>query len=457
MRKIEPKVVRFKLRDLRPAAYNPRVIGDEALAGLSASIKKFGCVEPIVVNTRGGKNTIIGGHQRCRVLCDLHGRNYSCLCVAVDLNKIDEKLLNLTLNNPEIQGQFVEELGRYIDELRESLSNDNDYLALQINALRNEYPGAERIGLTGDDAVPELPKKPQTKPGDLWQLDGHRLLCGDSTKMTDILKLIGKKKAKMCFTSPPYNIAGGMYENYKDSLKSAAYINFNLTVANNVKQVLDGFLFWNISYNSNSRWEFIEIFYRMIKECGFTFLENIVWDKEKAMPITGKTGLTRQYEDVLLLTNQEIGYEVDFCFVGTTKRMWAFNKKNQRGVSNYWRIPVKDDTQLKNLKACFPVALPCKAIDLMSEPKDLVIESFSGSGTTIIAAEKLDRRCYAIELEPTYCDVAVKRWEEWTGKKARLIRAPKGPKSKTGVITAGKGKKRATRQPGGQKRVKHSC
>ena len=427
-KRLDPKIRKFKLSELKPAKYNPRVITDDAFAGLAASIQKFGCVEPIVVNVRGGRNTIIGGHQRYRALLKLHRLSYSCFCVTVDLNKSDEKLLNLTLNNRHIQGEFIKELAEYIDQLRAELPNDNDFLNLRIKELRDECGYEDKIGLTDDDQIPAPPKKPRTKSGDIWELGEHRLLCGDSTKRDDVLKLMGGKKAKMCFTSPPYNMGGGMYENYKDSLKSAAYINFNLVVACNIKAVLRGFLFWNISYNANTRWEFIEIFYRLIKECGFTFLENIVWDKEKAMPITGKTGLTRQYEDILLLTNQEIGHVLDFCFVGTTEKTWVFDKTNQRGVSNYWRIPVKDNTQLENHKACFPVALPCRAIDLMSNKGDLIIEPFGGSGTTIIAAEKLDRKCYAIELDPGYCDVTIKRWEEWTGKKAKLAQSAKRPK-----------------------------
>jgi len=422
-KKIIPQIERFELSELEPSAYNPRTISPEALAGLGESLKRFGCVEPIVVNIAGGKRRIIGGHQRFKALKKLHGDKYKCICVTVELSKTDEKLLNLTLNNPRIQGEFIEEIGQYIDELKECLGEDAGFVELRINELRDGFGGTVKVGLTDDDYIPEIPKKPITKSGEIWELGEHRLLCGDSTNMKDVLKLMGKKKAKMCFTSPPYNMGGGLYENYKDSLKSSHYISFNLVVASNIRKALDGFLFWNISYNTKTRWEFIEIFYRLIKECHYAFLENIVWDKERAMPINSQTGMTRQYENVLLLTNQEIGHDLDFCFVGTTQKTWGFNKNNQKGVSNYWRIPVKNNTQLENHKACFPVELPCKAIDLMSGKKDIVIEPFCGSGTTIIACQKLERRCFAIELDPIYCDVAVKRWEEWTGEKARRVKA----------------------------------
>ena len=257
-----PEIKRFRLEQLRPAPYNPREISDDALEGLAASLKKFGCVEPIVVNIRNGKNIIVGGNQRFKVLSAAGVKE--CICVAVDLSEADEKTLNLTLNNPEIQGQFIAELESYIEQLRSEISN-SDFVNLRIAELSQQIGGDHKIGLTDDDEVPDLPKKAITKTDDIWQLGDHRLLCGNSTEMRDLLKLMGRKKAKMCFTSPPYNMAGDMYEHYKDSMKSAQYISFNLIVAGNIKKVLNGFLFWNISYNVNSRWEFIEIFYRLIK------------------------------------------------------------------------------------------------------------------------------------------------------------------------------------------------
>jgi len=108
----EPKLSKFSLKELRPAGYNPRVIDDDALAGLAASLKRFGCVEPIVINTRGGKNTIVVGHQRYKVLKSAGAKE--CICVTVDLARADEKLLNITLNNPHTQGRFIEAIDEYI-------------------------------------------------------------------------------------------------------------------------------------------------------------------------------------------------------------------------------------------------------------------------------------------------------------------------------------------------------
>jgi len=133
---IQPQIKEFRLGELRPARYNPRVISDEALAGLAASIKKFGCVEPIIVNTRDGKNTIIGGNQRFKVLSAAGIEK--CICIIVDLNSADEKILNLTLNNPEIQGEFIKELGEYIDTIQREMPAGGDFLNLKIKQLREE-------------------------------------------------------------------------------------------------------------------------------------------------------------------------------------------------------------------------------------------------------------------------------------------------------------------------------
>lgn len=209
-----------------------------------------------------------------------------------------------------------------------------------------------------------------------------------------------------------------MYENYKDNLKSEEYIKFNLEVIKNIKEFLKGFIFWNISYNKNARWEFIEIMYRIVKETGLKFLELIVWDKGHALPINSKEGLTRQYEDILLVGDeQSISNDLELYFLGRNNRKAYFNKKNQRGITNYWRIGT-NKTQLTNHLACFPVALPKRGIELMTDREDIVIDCFGGSGSTLIACEQLKRKCYIIELDPKYCEVIINRFEKFTNQKA---------------------------------------
>jgi hypothetical protein len=194
-----PGVGMFKMKDLELADYNPRVIDAEALEGLTNSISRFGCVEPIVVNTRGRHNVIVGGNQRFKALQGLGVTE--CLCVTISCSRADEKLLNLTLNNPLIQGDFIKKMVDYIEQLRRELPDD------RIADLQNElgrFPG--KTGRVPDDEIPRIPEKVTARPGDLWILGKHRLLCGDSTKGHMVSRLMNGQKAALFATDPPYCI-----------------------------------------------------------------------------------------------------------------------------------------------------------------------------------------------------------------------------------------------------------
>jgi len=144
----------------------------------------------------------------------------------------------------------------------------------------------------------------------------------------------------------------------------------------------------------------------------------IVWDKGHALPITSKEGLTRQYEDILLVGDQEsISSDLELYFCGRNDNKAYFNKKTNRGITNYWRIGT-NRTQLKNHLACFPVALPVKGIELMTSRGEIIMDPFLGSGSTLMAAEKTGRRCFGCELDPKYVEVCINRFEGATGKRA---------------------------------------
>ncbi len=411
------KIETIKIKDLKAAKYNPRKDlkpEDKEYQKIKKSILKFGYVETIIVNK---DLTVIGGHQRLKILEELGYEEIECN--VVDLTKDEEKALNIALNNlsGDWDNQKLEDL---IAELKEK-DFDLDVTGFDEEEIENMLD--ESIDLKDDNF--ELEKelkqieKPIVKLGDIWILGKHRLMCGDSTSKDDVEKLMKNDVAKCIFTSPPYNMSSKMYENYEDNLESRKYIDFNLNVVKLWTNYLKGFLFWNISYNKNSRWEFIEILYKIVKETGLKFMELIVWDKGHGMPITSKEMLTRQYEDILMVGNEEaISEDMELYYLGTTDKKAYFNKKTGKGISNYWRIST-ENTQLDNHKACFPLELPAKAIELTTNRDDIIIDCFGGSGTTLIAAEKTDRKCYTMELDPVYCDVIIKRWEKLTGKKAK--------------------------------------
>lgn len=396
--------LKIKVSELKENKKNPKKHDEELI---KSSINDLGFVDPIVVDEN---NIIMAGHGRLKALKDLGEKEVDVIKVSGWTQEQKDRYLLLSNKSVESGGWDMDLLADIDKELLKQVGFESSELDKIFKKER-------------ENEIPETPKKAISKKGELYQLGNHRLLCGDSTKKDNLEKLMENKKAKLCFTSPPYNMANrNYYLNYKDNLKSQEYINFNLKVVKNIEQFLKGFIFWNISYNTYSRWEFIEIFYRIIKETDLRFLENIVWDKGHGMPITSKNGLTRRYEDILVVGNEEeISKDLEFNFLGTTDLKQWFNKKNQKGLSNYWNIDTFK-SQHKDIKACFPVELPRKAIEIMTDRDDIVLDPFGGSGSTLIACEQLDRKCYMMELDPKYCDVIIKRWENYTGKKAKKIK-----------------------------------
>ena len=429
------KIEKISLEKLNPAKYNPRVElqkEDERYQRIKASIQEFGLVDPIIVNSK--TMTIVGGHQRYNILTIFSYskiREYNILkdlgmkdadCVLLELTEKQEKRLNLSLNKNS--GLWDE---TKLEELFEELNlSDEELFATgfteeEITDLLKNNEEIQDDNFDVKEALKEVEKKTITKMGDIWKLGNNRLMCGDSTNRDDVKRLLNGEKIKCLFTSPPYNMGANLYENYTDNLESKKYIDFNINVVMTWIEHLKGYLFWNISYNKNTRWEFIEILYRMIKESGLRYMELIVWDKGHGMPIVSKDMLTRQYEDILMLGDDaSISNDMELYYLGTTEQRGYFNKKKGKGITNYWRIGT-GNTQLDNHKACFPVELPARAIELTTDKNDVVVDCFGGSGTTLIAAEQMQRRCYMMELDPQYCDVIIKRWEKLTGKKAELI------------------------------------
>lgn len=394
-----------KINQLVPFEGNPRQMTEKQNEDLKKSLEKFNLVEIPAIDT---DDKIIAGHQRLRIL-QMIGRGKEEIDVRVPNRKLTDKEFR------EYNIRSNKNLGEWDFDI---LANFDEDLLLDVGFDSEELD--KIFGLeTEEDEIPDLPKDAKTNLGDIYQLGNHRLMCGDCLK--DLQLLLENKKVKLCFTSPPYNMAGGMYEKYKDNLKSEKFIDLHLEAIREVKKYLNGFIFWNVSYNKNARWEFLEILYKITKEKGLRFLELIVWDKGHGLPINSKRALTRRYEDLLLVGDEDsIQKDLELFFIGECGQKSWFNKKNHRGITNYWRITT-NNTQLKNLKACFPVALPQRGIELMTSREDNIIDIFGGSGSTLIAAEKTNRNCYIMELDPKYCDVIIKRWEKFTGKKAKKL------------------------------------
>lgn len=388
---------KLPLSELNPAAYNPRKISDANLAGLRVSLEKFGLVQPIIVNIRDGRNVIIGGHQRFKLLA-AEGIS-SAMCVTVDRSESDERLLNITLNNPAAQGEFIEDLDAYIDQLRNIVGDDSAILDLRIEELRSELAATNRVGLVDDNLIPEAAET-ITQLGDLWILGAHRLLCGDSTIIADVTQLMDGKKADMVFTDPPYgvNLKGGKQ---------------NKTIASDLTQVAIPFSFdLAVKNATTSRARF----YFCGGESNLSLYEKLFDRHLNQLPrhlIWVKNGF------VMKPNNYHNQYEMiyfGFKPTGGGLKYW-FSGRTEKEASDVWQI--KKDAGSKYLHPTQkPVELPERAIKNSSPIGAGVYDPFLGSGSTLIACEKTGRHCFGMELDPHYCDVIVKRWQDWTGKTA---------------------------------------
>jgi len=386
---------------------NPRAIKEVDYERLKNLIKELGLFKPFVINQ---DNIILGGNMRYRVCKDL---GYKEVFVSVVKTNNEAEMFSYALADNDRAGYYEEDKVAELVLQNPTLKLDLHKLDLGQQTSIEEI--LERFGPSlEEDEPPELEEgEAISKLGEVYQLGKHRLMCGDSTKIEDVEKLMNGQKADMVFTSPPYNMGADMYENYEDNLKSQEYIDFNLEVVHTWLPFLKGYLFWNISYNKNSRWEFLEIMYRLVKETGLRFLEMIVWDKGHALPITSADMLTRQYEDILFLGDEEsVSRDMELFYMGTKYKRAYMNKKTNRGITNYWKVDT-NKTQIENHLACFPVRLPAKAINLVTQPNEIVVDMFGGSGSTLIACEQLNRVCYMMELDEHYVDVIRKRYHKF--------------------------------------------
>jgi len=368
------KIEKRKINDLKFYPGNPRKISKEMLESLKKSLSEFGIVDPLVINK---DNQVIGGNQRLKALQDLKIEEVDA--VIVDFPKSKEKALNVALNKiaGEFDGELLESFIKGIEPIDLELTGfDNN----EIEDLIAQFRIPEE-GLTDDD---EIPEKVETvcKTGDLWQLGNHRLLCGDATKKEDVDKLMGGEKADMVFTDPPYGI------NYKDLKgKHRPIANDNGVAISDLLTLLPNDCPRYVCCN----WKSYPEFYQAIPNSKAL----IVWDK----------GYGVQNLDKFYKRHEFIIYYGKFGGEKTVDGdVWLINR----------------EVRLDHPTAK-PVELIERAIRYSSKVDNIVLDFFGGSGSTLIACEKLGRRCYMMEIDEHYCDVIIQRWQNFTGKQAEKI------------------------------------
>ena len=258
------------------------------------------------------------------------------------------------------------------------------------------------------DPIPEVPKTPKTKIGDIYQLDNHRLICGDSTDLETYKKLLGENKTTIGFTSPPYNAGKSeqKYQNNKDDMKPEQYLEFLNSFTKNMINFTK-YAFVNIQYLASNKTTFIDYIYNW-KE---NLVDRAVWNKKLGQPPRQRNIMNPAFEDIFIFAEPILAKkrQIDTAdFHGTVQNIYesAGNRQNEFADIH---------------KATFPIDLPFHFIRTFTNINDSVLDPFTGIGTTLIAAEQLYRVFYGIELDPGYVDVTVERWENFTGKKAQKL------------------------------------
>ena len=380
-------------------ARNPRK-NDHAVDQMAGVIQEYGFRIPCVARSDG---LLVDGHLRLKAARKL-GLATVPVVLADDLTETQIKAFRLLANRSATWADWDDELLGL--ELAELKSAEFDLALTGFSAEEWEalIAGGEtsREGLTDDDAVPEVPEIPISKTGDVWLLGEHKLLCGDATKAADYTALLGDELVDMSFTDPPYNVN---YANTaKDKLRGKHrpilndnlgdnFAAFLLAACQNILGVTKGAVYVAMSSSE------LDTLQSAFRTAGGKWSTFIIWAKNTFT--LGRADYQRQYEPIL------------YGWRDGTDHYWC----GARDQGDVWQIrkPAKNDLH-PTMK---PVELVERAIRNSSKTRDLVLDPFGGSGTTLIACEKSGRRARLIELDPKYVDVIVRRWQEFTGQEAK--------------------------------------
>lgn len=374
--------------ELKPAAYNPRKKlkpGDKEYEKIKNNIEEFGFADPLVVNA---DMTIIGGHQRLTVAMALGYTEVPC--AVVDIDKVREKALNIALN--KITGAWDENL---LAELLEDIQSSDFDLGKtgfdppEIEQLFNQVHD-KNVSDDDFDVDKAVEKEAFVQPGDIWKLEKHRLLCGDSTKTEDVQRLMDGQKANACVTDPPYNCAyqGGtgmriMNDSWSDSEK---FYQFLLAAFKNAYDSLaDGGAFY--AFHSDA--EKVN-FYNATVNVGFHYSTTCIWVKDTL--VIGRMDYQMRHEPVI------------YAFKDTARHKFYGDRKQ----TTVWEFPRPKKSQLHPTMKTLPlVAYP---IRMSSQENGIILDLFGGSGSTLMAADQLNRIAYLMELDPKYASAIVRRY-----------------------------------------------
>ena len=378
------EIIKLNINEVIPYPDNPRK-NDNAVDAVAESIKQCGYCSPIVIDE---DNVILAGHTRLKALKKLKWKEVECVR-KTGLTEEQKKKYRILDNKTNELAEWDFDL---LEEEIDGLDFDGFDFGFDFNSGEDD---AEII----EDEVPEVNEEiePTVKLGDIWQLGRHRLMCGDSTDKTTVERLMDGKKADMVFTDPPYGMNldtdySGMQGNGRKGKKYDKVIGDN----EDFSPLLITSIFENFDCEEIFLWG-VDYYFDLIPN--FKDGSLIVWDKT-------------------LQTNGDAGYNSEFELLWSKtphkKEVIHFNWFRYFGLSSQ-DIKTREHPTQKPLQVITPY------IERHSKKNNIIVDVYGGSGSTLIACEQLDRTCYIMELDPKYCDVIVKRWETFTGKKAVKI------------------------------------
>ncbi|QWP77509.1 site-specific DNA-methyltransferase [Lysobacter sp. K5869] len=382
---------------LIPYARNARTHSDAQVAQIAASIVEFGWTNPILVD---GANGVIAGHGRLLAARQL-GLDTVPVIELAHLSPAQKRAYILADNRlAENAGWDDELLALELAELRDA-DFDLDLLGFSDEEIDELLGAGDDAGLTDEDAAPEPKPDPVSKRGDVWICGNHRVICGDATAADDYAALLGDELIDMAFTDPPYNVDYG--NNPRDKIRGTQreILNDNLgtdfgafleSACRRILDVTKGAVYIAMSSSELDR---LQVAFRA---AGGRWSDFIIWAKNQF--VMGRADYQRQYEPIL------------YGWREGNDRFWC----GARDQGDVWFIDRPRKSELHPTMK--PVALVERAIRNSSKSRDLVLDPFGGSGTTMIACEKAGRRARLLELDPKYVDVIVRRWQDFTGQQA---------------------------------------
>jgi DNA modification methylase len=396
---VAEKIEHWPLARLLPYARNARTHSDDQVAQIAASIVEFGFTNPILV---GGDGVIVAGHGRLAAARKL-GLEAVPVVVLDHLTPTQRRALVIADNRIAENAGWDDAMLRTELEALQADGFDLDLTGFDPDALAELLAGEEtdHAGDVDDDEVPDDEAVTVSRPGDLWQLGEHRVLCGDATEAANYARLLAGEQADMVFIDPPYNV------NYANTAKDRMRGTDRAILNDDLGQDFHAFLLATLTptlahcrgaiYIAMSSSE-LDVLQAAFRAAGGHWSTFVIWAKNTFT--LGRADYQRQYEPIL------------YGWPEGAQRHWC----GDRDQGDVWQIkkPQRNDLH-PTMK---PVELVERALRNSSRPGDVVLDSFGGSGTTLIAAHKSGRRARLMELDPKYVDVIVRRWQTWSGESA---------------------------------------